>query len=195
MLTLRPFRARPRLFWSLFFWPSLVGHLPCLCVIPVLVVLAGCNHSMVPPCPPVRVDSATASLTKFKDGPGRDITDIEYQVEIVGYKGQCDYSKDSVQVVFDIDFAVTGGPASKGGSAPLYYFVAIPQFFPAETGKRIIQVAAKLPARAGAREVFTESNVSVKIPLKKDEAGASYDVYAGFQLDNQQLEYNRLRGR
>ena len=80
-------------------------------------------------------------------------------------------------------------PAS--GSTPLYYFVAIPQFFPQPPGKRIMQVIHSLPAKAGTREVFTESNVSVRIPLKKDEAGASYDIYLGFQPDNEQLEYNR----
>ena len=159
------------------------------------VALAGCQRDFVPPCPPVRVDNATASLTKFKDGPGRDVTDIEYQAEILGYKGQCKYSKDAVEVTFDVDFAVTGGPASKGGSTPLYYFVAIPQFFPNDPGKRILEVIHKLPEKAGQRETFTESGVYVKIPLKKDEAGASYDVYVGFQPDNEQLEYNRSRDR
>ena len=189
MLTLRPFRACPRLFRPLHLrkWALRVP------AILALAALAGCNRGLVPPCPPVRVDSATATLTKFKDGPSRDLAEVEYQAEILGYKGQCVYSKDSVRVTFDVDFAITGGPGAKGGSTPLYYFVAVPQFFPQLPGKRIMQVIHKLPAKAGAREVFTESSVSVRIPLKKDEAGASYDVYVGFQPDNEQLEYNRSR--
>src|SRR5262245_59495525 len=126
MLILRPLRARPRLFRS-------------LSAILVLAALAGCNRGMVPPCPPVRVDNATASLTKFKDGPGEDAADIEYQAEILGYKGQCIYNKDSVRVSIDVDFAITAGPASKADTVTLYYFVAIPQFFPQASGKRIMQ--------------------------------------------------------
>lgn len=159
----------------------------------VLLAVAACSNTPIPPCPNVRVDSATETLTKFKDGPGRDVTDVEYQAEILGYKGQCVHHDDSVDVIFDIDFAVTGGPAAKGGSADLYYFVAIPQFFPQPVGKRIIPVETKLPERASERIRFTESGVRVTIPLKKDQPAASFDVYTGFQLDNAQLDYNRSR--
>jgi hypothetical protein len=157
------------------------------------LVLSACTRKLVPPCPPVRVDNATSTVTKFKDGPGRDITDIEYQAEILGYKGQCDYNKDSVDVIFDVDMALTNGPAAKDGSVPLYYFVALPQFFPDAAGKQILQVTRKVPAKPGQRETFTESGVRVRIPLKADQAGAAFDVYVGFQVDNTQLEYNRTR--
>lgn len=168
---------------------------PFLAALPVIAVLAlsGCAQRLVPPCPAVRVDAATAGYTKFRDGPGRDVTDIEYQADIVGFQGECDYDDDAVNVSFNVDFALTGGAAAKGGQAPLYYFVAIPQFFPTAEGKRVIKVDRRLPARAGARETFTESNVTVVIPLKKDQAGASFDIYVGFQLDNAQLEFNRSR--
>ncbi len=166
---------------------------PLLSAILVLTLLAGCAREIVPPCPPVRVDNATATLTKFKDGPGRDVTDIEYQAEIVGYKGHCDFSTSSVEVIFDVDIALTSGPAVTGGTAPLYYFVAVPQFFPDPAGKQIMQVTRKLPAKPALRETFTESGARVRIPLKPEQAGASFDVYIGFQLDNAQLEYNRTR--
>ena len=168
---------------------------PFLAAVTVIagLVLSGCAQRLVPPCPSVRVDAATAGFTKFKDGPGRDLTDIEYQADIVGFKGECDYDDEEVQVTFNVDFALTGGAAAKGGEAPLYYFVAIPQFFPTAEGKRVMKVNHRLPARTGARETFSESGVTVTIPLKKDQAGASFDVYVGFQLDAAQLEYNRSR--
>lgn len=183
MLTLRPFRAQLAMFAILLL---------------VAVTVSGCARKIVLPCPNVRVDSATASLTKFKDGPvnaqgGREVSDIEYQADIAGYKGTCEYDDDNVEVTFSVDFTVTGGAAAKGGSAPLYYFVAIPQFFPAENGKRIMKTTHKLPARAGTRESFSESGLSVTIPIKKDQAGASYDIYIGFQLDAAQIDYNRSK--
>jgi len=159
----------------------------------VLLAVAACSSAPIPPCPNVRVDSATETLTKFKDGPGRDVTDIEYQAEILGYKGQCVHREGSVDVIFDIDVAVTGGPAAKGGSEKLYYFVAIPQFFPQPEGKRVMAVEINLPAQTSQRRRFTESNVRVTIPLQKDQPAAAFDVYAGFQLDAAQLDYNRSR--
>jgi len=179
MLTLRSFRAGQ---------PALV-----ISVIVALFGLAACKTKMVPPCPIVRVDNATASLTQFRDGLGREAGDVEYLAEIRGFKGQCDFGENEVEVSFDVDFAVTGGAAAKGGETTLYYFVAIPQFFPSEDGKRVLSVNRKLPAGPGQRETFTESGVRVKIPLKENQAGAAFDVYVGFQLNNAQLEYNRSR--
>jgi hypothetical protein len=184
MLTLNPFRASPGL---------LQKGAALLSLALVSLILASCTAKLVPPCPPVRIDNATAFVTKFKDGPGRDVTDIEYQAEILGFKGQCVYGTDRVDVVIDIDFALTSGAAVSSGTAPLYYFVAIPQFFPADTGKKVLQVNRKLPGKPAMRETFTESEVRVRIPLLKDQAGAAFDVYVGFQLDNAQLEYNRSR--
>lgn len=160
-----------------------------------LTALAGCKTNLVPQCPAVRVDNATASVTKFRDGGTQTAGDVEYRADILGFKGECDFDEDpedgKVDVTFNIDFAVTGGPAAKGGDASLYYFVAIPQFFPDTNGKSVLIARAKLPERAAARETFTESNVRVRIPLKDGQAGAGFDVYVGFQLDAAQLEYNR----
>jgi hypothetical protein len=158
-----------------------------------LLIVAGCSNKPVPPCPNVRVDSATETLTRFKDGPGRDVTDIQYQAEIAGYKGQCVHHEDSVDVIIDIDFRLTGGPAAQGGSADLYYFVAIPQFFPQPAGKNVFGVSTKVPQKASDQIRFTESGVRVTIPLKKDQPAAAFDIYTGFQLEPGQLDYNRSR--
>jgi hypothetical protein len=174
------------------FRPRTVRILLAVPLIALLAVAAGCARRMVPPCPVVRVDNATATLTKFRDGPGREISDVAYQAEILGFKGECDFSDESVDVIFNVDMALTGGPAAEAGTAPLYYFVAIPQFFPDASGKRVFQLNRRIP-QAGARDRFTESNVRLTIPLKKDQAGAAFDVYVGFQLDAAQLDYNRSR--
>jgi hypothetical protein len=179
-MTLRPFQAR-----------ALALILP----VTVLLAVAGCSNKPVPPCPNVRVDSSTGSLTRFKDGPGRDVTDVQYQAEIVGYKGQCVHHEDSVDVVVDVDFRLTGGPAAQGGYADIYYFIAIPQFFPQPAGKRVFGVDTKVPQKAGEQIRFTESGVRITIPLKKDQPAASFDIYTGFQLEPAQLDYNRSRAQ
>ncbi len=155
------------------------------------LALSGCVNNQVPPCPAVRVDSTTARLTQFKEGPGRDITDVQYQAEVISYQGQCDYREDGVTVEMDLDFAIATGAAVQKGEASIYYFVAVPQLFPKPEGKRVFQLKKDLPATPGVRERVRENGIKVFIPLKKDEPGAAYDVYVGLQLNDAQLDYNR----
>ncbi|MBL8644712.1 MAG: hypothetical protein JNK21_12320, partial [Rhodospirillaceae bacterium] len=162
-----------------------------LAVAAVAAVLSGCVNNQVPPCPSVRVDSTTARLTQFKEGAGRDITDVAYQAEVVAYQGECNYSDDGVSVNMDLDFAIATGAAVQAGPVSIYYFVAIPQMFPQPAGKRVFVLKHTLPATPGVRSKVRENGIKVFIPLKKDEPGASYDVYVGLQLDNTQLDYNR----
>ena len=95
-----------------------------------LLVLGACAPDRTtPPCPNVRVDSATANVTQFREGPGRAVGDIVYQAEIVNYKGTCtqDLDKNNLEgeaeVDMEIEFAMATGAASAAGEIPLYYFI------------------------------------------------------------------------
>src|SRR4051812_9283101 len=104
--------------------------------LPVLAVLSGCGaDKIIPPCPPVRIDNATAALTKFKDGAAPDMNNMEFRAEVVGYKGECVFKDDRVELSMDIDFALETGPAATG-PVKVPYFVAIPQYYPRPEGKR-----------------------------------------------------------
>jgi hypothetical protein len=155
--------------------------------------LSGCVNNQLPPCPSVRIDNTTARLIQFKEGPGRDITDIDYQAEVVAYEGECTFSDEGVEVKMDLDFTIASGAAVKKGPASIYYFVAVPQLFPNPIGKRVFQLRYDLPASPGVKQKVSESDIRVFIPLKKDEPAAAYDVYVGLQLTNEQLDYNRAQ--
>ena len=160
----------------------------------VAALLAACGtEKPVPPCPPVRVDNTTAALTKFQDEHGRDLTDVAYEVRVVGYKGYCKFDKKGrgVDVVMDLVLDVASGPAAKSGEIEIPYFVALPQFFPAPDGKHVFQVRHHLEPGTGHRARIDENDVHVYIPLKKDEPAAAFDVYVGLQLTPEELAYNR----
>lgn len=157
------------------------------------MVFSGCSFEPVPPCPGIRIDTATSSLTEFKPGDGRDITDIKYQAEIVSFEGTCKFDDDGVEAVMDIDMIVAGGPAAQPGPIDLYYFVAIPRFFPDPVGKKVFTRSYRLPAGGARRERITESNVRIFVPLEDRLTAAGYDIYLGFQLTDEQLKYNRSR--
>jgi hypothetical protein len=157
------------------------------------LVMSGCNTGPPPPCPPVRVDSATATMIKFGDGASRDLSDAEYQVEITGFEGECVFSGEKVEVLLDVDFRVTRGSSAQPGSISFYYFAAVPQFFPRSTGKKVFEIQTQLTDGATNPVSLTESDVSIEIPLSKDRPAASFDVYLGLQLSDDQLEFNRQR--
>lgn len=158
-------------------------------------MLAGCALEPVPPCPNIRIDSNTAGLTVFRPSGGTDITDIAYQAEIVSFEGTCKFDDEGVEVVMDIDLVVSGGPAAEPGEVDLYYFVAIPRFHPNPIGKKIFLRQHDLPGGGARRERITESNIRIFIPLEDRLIAAAYDVYLGFQLTDEQLEYNRAQRR
>lgn len=169
-----------------------VSHTPFLAAL-ALTILSGCALEPVPPCPEIRIDSNTSTLTKFKPGEGRDITDVMYQAEIVSFEGTCQFDDDGVEAVMDVDMMVSGGPAVEPGQIDLYYFVAIPRFFPDPAGKKVFSRKYKIPSGGPRRERLTESNVRIFIPLEDKLTAAGYDVYLGFQLTDEQLQYNRQR--
>ena len=160
-----------------------------------VVALSGCALEPVPPCPEIRIDSNTASLTVFKSGDGRDLSDIEYQAEIVSFEGTCKFDEGGVEAVMDVDMIVSGGPAVKPGTIEFYYFVPIPRFFPDPVGKKIFSRKHKIPSGGARQERITESNVRIFLPLEDRLTAAGYDIYLGFQLTDEQLRYNRSRTR
>ena len=159
----------------------------------VAVLMSACSFEPVPPCPEIRIDAATASLTEFKQGSGRALEDVKYQAEIVSFEGTCQFDNGGVEAVMDVDMIVTGGPAAQPGSVDLYYFVAIPRFFPNPDGKKIFNRAYKIRAGGARRERITESNVRIFLPLEDRLTAAGYDIYLGFQLTDEQLQHNRSR--
>lgn len=157
------------------------------------IALSGCSFEPVPPCPGIRIDTTTSSLTEFKPGEGRDLADVKYQAEIVSFEGTCQFDDGGVEAVMDIDMIISGGPAAEPGPIDLYYFVAIPRFFPEPDGKKVFSRSYRIPAGGARRERLTESNVRIFVPLEDRLTAAGYDIYLGFQLTDEQLKYNRSR--
>ena len=164
-----------------------------------LTLLGACAPDRtVPPCPNVRVDSSTANVTQFRDGPGREVGDIVYQAEIVNYQGSCtqDLENDEgeAEVEMEVEFAMATGAAAAAGQVPLYYFVAIPQLFPDPAAKQVFEVRRSSRGGAARAERWTES-IALTLPVTKARPSAAYDIYVGFQLTDEQLAFNRTRIR
>jgi len=177
---------------ALVFAPSLR---PLARVVPLLAlgVLAGCaglNAKEPPPCPPVYILGDTQHVTKYRLGAGRDLTDVELEAEVVGFKGECHYDGKGAIVDLGVSFDVKRGPAASGREAELTYFVAIPKFYPADSAKAVVTAPIRFPDGVESARINDEG-VTLRIPVKNREVIDQYEIYIGFQLTPEQLDQNR----
>jgi hypothetical protein len=157
---------------------------------------AGCSmfdRRPPPPCPPVNVVREASAVTDYRNGPGRDVTDVVYSTRIADFRGSCDWNKDRTEVDLELRvlFETERGPANPGRKVNFDYFVAIPAFYPAPQGKRILPVEVLFPENV--TRVRSGDTIYLKVPIARSKTGRDYPIYLGLQLTPQQIEDNRRR--
>ena len=86
------------------------------------LTLVGCKSRTdagAPPCPKVAVLADASHMTVFRDGPGRDLTDVQFEADLGRIRGECIYNRSSTNVKVDMKLVVSAlrGPAP-GESSP-----------------------------------------------------------------------------
>lgn len=146
------------------------------------------------PCPPVLLESSTATLTQFRPGAGRDLTDVVLEAELVGYRGECQYDDDANTVTVDLalDMTASLGPAATERTQSLQYFVALPRFYPNARGKQVFETTLAFPESMN-RVRYVGEELSIEVPMDPNESALDYPIYIGFQLTHDQVEFNRTQ--
>lgn len=147
-----------------------------------------------PPCPRVSILSDASKMTKFRPGQGRDLTDVVATAEIGAFTGSCTYKDNAVEVALQVSIDAERGPAAQGSQVDMAYFVAIPAYFPSPRAKAVLPVQVGFTPESN-KVRFTDEEVVMTIPLKAGEQGANYEVFLGFQLSGDELDYNREQRR
>lgn len=143
-------------------------------------------------CPRVQVLEYADRLTEFAQGAGRDLTDVVLRGRLVNFDGECNVEDDRVELDLTVEFLLERGPANRRREGRFAYFVAIPEFHPAERGKRVFPVEMKF--ESGVNRVLYRDEVSIGIPLTGQRRATDFNVFMGFQLDREQLGFNRSGG-
>lgn len=145
-------------------------------------------------CPDFGLVPELTRLTRFKDGPGRTMDDVRYDVIVRGFGDPTCSEKDRrARVRVRLEFAIERGRAEQGSRIEFSYFVAIRHRVSGEiVTKEVFPVAFDLP-KGRDSVVFEEELEQVTIPIRKDEKGQYYAVLVGLQLTEEQLNFNRLR--
>jgi len=168
-----------------------------------VLAMAGCSSSEEPPpgqvCPRISVLGDADRLTKFVPGPGKDLTDVDYEVTIIDIRFGCEYTEDEndspiLSVALAPVFEANRGPANSDRQAQFNYFVAIADPQRTILNKQDFNLPVNFPGNRSRVTVSpNDPPVSVDIPPVAGRAGPDYHIFVGLQLTPEELEYNRRR--
>ena len=151
-----------------------------------------------PPCPEVTVLPEAATVTRFRDGPGRDIIDEVFSGAVFDIQMGCEHDIDedtgegslSMAVVMVIE--AERGAANRDRRAIFRYFVSLTDPSRKIIAKETFDMPSVFPGNHN-RMLLSDEPVSLEIPLKKGMTGANFHVVVGFQLTREDMEFNRIR--
>lgn len=157
----------------------------------VTLAVAACSSppDEIIPCPNIRIPLDTERVTRFADGPGRDITDVVMQAEIKFLSGECSVDEDEIEMTFPIAVRGVRGPADRDGVEQIKVFLAV------TNRERDVLQRRELPMTlqfVGNRtSIVSGDRVTVVIPKEIDQSPKEFLVFLGLKLSKDELDYNR----
>jgi len=147
-------------------------------------------------CPEYYILEDAAALTQFRDGPGRDITDVLVRAQIGEMQLAClsdiDGKTNTGKMVIDVSpiIAAEMGPANTTQNATLPYFVVV-----TDPQKKILyREPLKLPVSFRGNKtqiILLAPPTSIELPITPEIRNDYYRIYSGFELTEEQVRYNR----
>ena len=152
------------------------------------------------PCPRVLTHQDATKLTRFREGPGRDLIDVEFEAEIIDARGGCIHDIDdetrtgTLDIELIIEVVVARGPADTDREASFGYFVAIPQFYPRPEGHEVFPAKVAFPGNR-TRLTLVDEPVYLTIPLQEGQVGQDFEIVIGLDVTPEELDFNRQQAR
>jgi hypothetical protein len=163
-----------------------------------VLLLAGCSvfskSTPSPPCPRVLLVPDVGTAVGYREGAGRDITDVRYRATIADAKGDCRYTSDGLSMDMTVTLYAERGPAlGPREPADFEYFVALTDPQRQIVSKAVFKGRVVFPT--GQDRVGFPDEITIgPVRLPDRNLGPDYTVLLGFQLTPEQLEENRRRG-
>lgn len=161
-------------------------------------VLAGCSSKTAPlPCPRASILSEASHIVSFRDGGGRDLTDIKLEGDITSIDSSCKYiqSNTMIDMTVTVNIGVSRGPALAVGQADkvTYFVTVIDRLNQQVLNKATFDLPVKFPSGRTRLATGDNEQIGQRIPVKQGRTGADYEVIVGFQLTPEALDFNRKR--
>lgn len=173
-------------------------------MVAVLLVLAACaseQDTALPTCPKATVLDGASTLTRFQEGPGQDLIDVNFTGKIEHLAGSCvyDIDRDGIGVLkmdVRVEVRVDRGPANRDRVTEFEYFVSVLDARGTVIAKEIFPFGIKF-SNNNTTAKQGDAPVSLNIPITANQGSGDFSVFVGFQLTPDQIRYNRdiARGR
>lgn len=160
--------------------------------------LAACQDeqsAFAPACPHVDIIGEAADYYSY-DGKGLDLGDLVSHATITGMTGACaagpmaSHHRKTVRTNVTIAMTVERGPAAKGETLTLPYFIAVVRDGKI-LNKKIFNVDVTFAPNTTVTSVRSPVRV-IDLPASNSIEDTDYHMAVGFQLNHAQLEYNRI---
>jgi hypothetical protein len=168
----------------------------------LVALVAGCSGDDakdLAPCPSAQVMGEPSELTRFREGPGRDPTDILFEAAFTRVVGECSYDDDGGEIDIELNVVIDilRGQANRDGDVSFRYFVAVtergedigPQ--PAVHGRKAFAVQASFAETR--RNIRSADLLEITIPRPDARSVRGYVLYLGFELTPEELAYNKQK--
>jgi len=161
------------------------------------LLLAGCGSSskdqqVASYCPqPLTVQDAQ-SLTRFKDGAGRDPRDVMFEASLVGAGTKCQMSRSRLEVDVLLRIAVNAGPSVGTGVTRVPFFVRV-----LDGNGAVVQGSDQLAdykLSAASPRGVSQEEMAVTLPFSSLSDLGGYRIAVGLKPSQQELDYNRRAG-
>ena len=144
-------------------------------------------------CPaPFTVQDA-GRLTHFKDGPGRDPRDVEYDAVLTGAGTSCTLRRNQMDVNLIMRVAVSAGPSVVAGQTRVPYFVRV-----IGSSGQVVQgqdFTADFKLSSANPRGQSQEELTLTLPFNQISELGSYLIAVGLKPSMEELEYNRLAGQ
>ena len=158
-----------------------------------LGALAGCADTPKDRgiCPRVAILADAGKITKFRPGAAETPENVMFTGQMREIRITCKYN-DQQLIELEGDVTVTmvlvKGPAMSGEVAELPYFITVTDRRGTVLSKREFPLRINF---SGNRAVEHAEKSWQYYRLRRGNTGIEYETWAGYQLDQSQLDYNR----
>ncbi|MBL8697010.1 MAG: hypothetical protein JNK67_01470 [Alphaproteobacteria bacterium] len=140
-------------------------------------------------CPQGLILADAGEVTIFRDGPGRDLTDVVAQAKVADVVIDCKPERRQVRVDLQVAIAAERGPANRAGKQPIDYFVAVVDPQGQILNRQSFRMNFEWPENR--LRIGQIDELEPRIAIEAPDKAPGYQIWVGLQLTEEQLAWNR----
>jgi hypothetical protein len=149
-------------------------------------------------CPKSWVIADAANLVRFGKGSGRDLTDVDYEGQIIGVRLACTTNMDkktgvgTLDVEVNVLFDATRGPANRDRKGLFKYFISVSDNDRKILYREAFAMPVEFPGNRTRLQIQGDT-ITLQLPIEPKRTSSYYLIFTGYELTREELEFNRTR--